>query len=867
MDRDGFFRSQYRNYLILIPIFLVAFGYQIGYSSFALAREANRAEALMQPFLFDPGLVIGSPTPSATVAGIRHGDSLISVNGLVMTSLADFLKIVRAKQPGDRLAVVFQPAHTAERRSVVLTLQSVGASRPNTGDWALVTLIVFMSMFSVAVGIYVSALRPSDIRAFALFGILVGLTQFARAGYPFTWPDWMLEIHTLYTSFLQDTWPAWMMLFGIYFPERSAWDVRWPWSKWIFAGPILGVSVLSATASGIGFYNVSAAKPFLHPLSRLHTPVQILSFLATAVFFIALGLKMGSASNTDSKRRLRILVAGSAISLTPLLLILLWGTFVFRGDFGRFPQFLIIAVVVLLYIFPLTLAYIVIVQRAMDVRVAIRHGVRYTFAKGGLRIVLGCVTGLVMWGLAVAVFSSRANRSVQIAFFAVCAVTASFLIRHVRKRLGVALDRRFFREAYDAEQILNELSDTVRTMIDEQALLSTVTRRISESLHISCVAIFLNQNGTLRPVHSLGCGDLGGLELSETGLVLQRLQGSRESPRVYFDDPSNCVHTAPNEEIEVLKRLNTQLLLPVEVRGKLLGAISLGPKRSEEPYSKADTQLLKSVVFQSGLALENSRLASAVALEIAEREKMNREIEIAREVQQRLFPQNLPPMPGLDYWGACRPAQGVGGDYYDFVPLAGGSIGIAVGDVSGKGIAAALLMASLQASLRGQALQHGGDLTRVMANVNRLVYDATPPNRYATFFYAQYEPDAHRLIYVNAGHNPPVILRRLDGEIHVIRLETGGPVIGLFREAPYQQGSLKLEPGDILVGFTDGISEAMNSQDEEWGEERLLPALQLYADQSAAEIIPSVMAAADIFVDGAPQHDDMTLVVMKLAVA
>src|SRR6185437_10220713 len=113
--------------------------------------------------------------------------------------------------------------------------------------------------------------------------------------------------------------------------------------------------------------------------------------------------------------------------------------------------------------------------------------------------------------------------------------------------------------------------------------------------------------------------------------------------------------------IEVLKRLNTQLLLPVEVRGKLLGAISLGPKRSEEPYSKADTQLLKSVVFQSGLALENSRLASAVALEIAEREKMNREIEIAREVQQRLFPQNLPPMPGLDYWGACRPAQGVGG--------------------------------------------------------------------------------------------------------------------------------------------------------------------------------------------------------------
>lgn len=160
------------------------------------------------------------------------------------------------------------------------------------------------------------------------------------------------------------------------------------------------------------------------------------------------------------------------------------------------------------------------------------------------------------------------------------------------------------------------------------------------------------------------------------------------------------------------------------------------------------------------------------------------------------------------------------------------------------------------------------DLARLISNVNQLVYDATPSNRYATFFYGQYNQHTGVLTYVNAGHNPPIVLRRtVHGAVHVIRLEAGGPVIGLFPNVPYQQGSLVMEPGDIFVGFTDGISEAMNAEDEEWGEERLIPAVAAHKEASAAELIPALMQEADQFVAGAPQHDDMTLVVMKLASA
>src|SRR5215831_6897843 len=189
---------------------------------------------------------------------------------------------------------------------------------------------------------------------------------------------------------------------------------------------------------------------------------------------------------------------------------------------------------------------------------------------------------------------------------------------------------------------------------------------------------------------------------------------------------------------------------------------------------------------QTALAQEVARLTTAIGRETAQRERLNRELEIAREVQEHLFPQRLPAVPGLDYCGQCRPAREVGGDYYDFLELPDGKFGIAIGDVSGKGVGAALMMASLEASLRALAsvVQDPADL---MGRVNSLVYQASASNRYATLFYAQYHPAMRRLTYVNAGHNPPVVLRNNGGVCQVLRLETGGPVVGLLPQR-YERG-------------------------------------------------------------------------------
>lgn len=288
----------------------------------------------------------------------------------------------------------------------------------------------------------------------------------------------------------------------------------------------------------------------------------------------------------------------------------------------------------------------------------------------------------------------------------------------------------------------------------------------------------------------------------------------------------------------------------------------------------------------SGILVNIYKLIPTLAEEALLRARLEREIEIAREVQERLFPQTFPSVVGVEMAAHCRPAQAIGGDYYDFIAIQDASlpeaddaasftnegstrscdrVGIAIGDVSGKGISAALLMASLHASLRGQTLNGGGDLGNKMANVNSLLYQASDSSRYATFFYAELDCDSRMLHYVNGGHNPPAVLRKTDSGWQVFRLEDGGTVVGLLANSAYKQQMLQLLSGDILLAFTDGISEAMNAQEDEWGEDRLIAEAQAHADLNATELMQRLFRAADAFAGGASQHDDMTLLVLRIS--
>jgi sigma-B regulation protein RsbU (phosphoserine phosphatase) len=239
-------------------------------------------------------------------------------------------------------------------------------------------------------------------------------------------------------------------------------------------------------------------------------------------------------------------------------------------------------------------------------------------------------------------------------------------------------------------------------------------------------------------------------------------------------------------------------------------------------------------------------------------------LEGAKDVQQAFFPPQSLSIPCLSCETFYGPANDIGGDYYDFFPLEGGRWGIAIGDVSGKGIGAALIMASLQASLRAQASHSHLDLSTLIGDVNRLVYESSPTNFFASLFYAEYEPATRVLKYVNAGHNPPIVLRTRDGRCEMFHLRSSGMLVGISADAQFPTTTFQLEIDDVVVAYTDGITEVENRRGELWGEQGLANLLSSCSGGTPEHIIKCILDEVSSFADRLPQRDDMTLVVMQV---
>jgi sigma-B regulation protein RsbU (phosphoserine phosphatase) len=258
-------------------------------------------------------------------------------------------------------------------------------------------------------------------------------------------------------------------------------------------------------------------------------------------------------------------------------------------------------------------------------------------------------------------------------------------------------------------------------------------------------------------------------------------------------------------------------------------------------------------------------MTSSISELIEEQRKSQRlenEISIAREVQEQLFPRSLPSLPGIELAAICRPARTVSGDYYDFIPLDSSRVGIALADISGKGISAALLMASLQAALRSQVMLDGGGGTGgLVERLNQHLFKNTSDDRYATLFYAVYDTAAKTLTYTNAGHLAPFLI--MDGRVQ--QLDEGGTVVGLIEDCTYTQGTAKVSPGSVLVAFSDGLTEPENVYGEEFGMQRLKDEILRRTNAPPQRLAESLVAAAEQWTGTAEQADDITVIVAHMS--
>ena len=847
-------------YIILGVLLFCALNAQLAYSGYVLYVQAYRSQHPSLPF-YPANLTTRIAAVPAIYgkSGLKIDDQVLALNGQPVSGLKTLDEARFNLRPGDTLVIRVSRTDQGQHHilNIPVRVQDVPA---DPWEWALVlSLNVFLTLSCLCIGFFIAFARPLDPLAWLAMAMLLSFTQIAASGTSWAiWSPWR-ELLFIYHPILSNSWPLWLVLFALYFPLPFESIKRRQWPQWILALPCIVLAALDIYGNFRAGSHIRELGWLASFDQKANTPVTALFTLYIFAFFYLLNAKKYRLPNNDAKRRMSLMIWGCTAALLPLLPVALAES----GITPRLPPWLTSVCLLMLVLFPITMAYVIVVQQAMDVRMVVRTGVRYAIASNGLKVIRLLLTaGLVALTIHLTVTSGHPWQAVIVA----SAGTALIIgFRNLATKASNWMDRRFFREAYNAELILTELSNSVASMRDVKMLVETVARRIAASLHVQQIAVLLDRNGRYQPVYAMGFNGPPPVEFTRSASTIRLLRQMGSSPtKIYFDDPQSWVHGTPPSEQSALQSLGAEILLPVTLKSRILGLISLGPKRSEAPYSREDLHLLGAVASQTGLALENAELTESIRREIAQRERLDRELEIAREVQQRLFPQTLPVVKGLEFAGYCRPALGVGGDYYDFIRLEDGCLGMAVGDVSGKGIAAALMMASLQASLRGQTIKPCSTLAEMIQHVNRLVYEASATNRYATFFYAQYDPAYRSLHYVNAGHNPPIIYRKNGKGEEIIRLETGGTVVGLFAEFPYQEAKLELQAGDMFIGFTDGISEAMDSTDSEFGEDRLIETLRHCQSRSAAETITCILDQVDAFTAGAPQHDDMTLVVVRV---
>jgi sigma-B regulation protein RsbU (phosphoserine phosphatase) len=331
----------------------------------------------------------------------------------------------------------------------------------------------------------------------------------------------------------------------------------------------------------------------------------------------------------------------------------------------------------------------------------------------------------------------------------------------------------------------------------------------------------------------------------------------REGRPIMVDEALSGTHIPMSEEeVNWLMRNRVALLLPMVTHGRLVGFLGFGMKTEREDYAPEEIRILSSLAPQVALASDNMRLIA----ENVEKRRMEEELQVARRVQKRFLPKVLPKTPGLSIAAKSVFCLEVAGDYYDVIALAGGRSVLAIGDVSGKGAGAALIMANLQASLRALC---GLNLTLdgIILRANELMHQNTEPDQFITLFVGVFDPQEHVLRYVNAGHNFPILIRRTGRDQ---MLDEGGLILGPFPDATYEQGCVRLVPGDALLLYTDGVSEAMNESGDELGEELVRDVLRAHADETPGEIIASVMSLVNLHQGDRPPEDDQTLLAVRV---
>lgn len=655
-----------------------------------------------------------------------------------------------------------------------------------------------------------------------------------------------------------------LVLFVLFYPKETPWITRHPYALYLiflphvihilllfFINPLDKIlhtwalqnwdTRLGILGSLVGFV-ISFFLGLFHFISKFHTNffafVNIL-YVGFAGIWMWLGYRKLEAG--PFKRQVQTVLWGILISVSLYSIAFLLPK-LYLFSLPRIAQFFLTTLGLL--VGTLTIGWAILRYQFLDVRFIIRRSFIFSIAFVALIGIYLKLYGTIRhfietnWGID--------NRFLDVVFIFFALLLFPPFLQWIEKWTELL----FKKHQLDYRYRLQQLSHEILTTLDPEALYEKIVQTLKDTLGVRAVEILQSrEDGTLVRIIEKGNPKA---EFSPDEEWIQWLQKEKEP--IGMGALSSKLHGASS--VESLRKIKASLLIPLLSHDRMVGVLILGEKFNRNPFSLEEITWLTLLANQMAIGIENAQLYKASL----EKQRIEEDIRLAQEIQRNLLPK-CPPK-GSHFELACcnYPSKEVSGDYYDFLSLNERELGIAIGDISGKGIPAAILMSNLQAIFRLAAL-HAHSPSHAMKIMNNQLVHATTLEKFATLFYGIFNQKTLVFHYTNAGHHFP-ILRRANGQIEY--LKTGGLLLGFLKDVAYRSAKIRLFPGDVIVFYTDGVTETQNPEHEEFGEKRLLEILSSHASKSAKEILNAILEGVTQFGQGEAFLDDLTLVVLKI---
>jgi len=784
-------------------------------------------------------------------AGIRDGDKLLAINDTPVTTGVDAQVVLNKVDPGKYAKYLIEKNG---KELAVNVLIKKFFSFPN---FAL-SLIGF---FWLLIGFIVLMAKPDGIVQKLFYGIgatwvlsttivLLQSVFFAE----FSFKNSLLLVLSYIWSISCCYLPFLLVYFFWTFPKQFRFLDRKRVKALIFIIP----GVISIAAFITIFLSFTFSENFVEIFQKIVGYLQILIFSGYIIAYISLIINYRRLETAEEKKPIKIILGAFTLGLLASIYTAFVAPAITDTVFNS-PEFY--TPVILIIALPLAFAYAIFKYQLMDVSVVVKNTIIYGTATLTIAAIYFFVIYVIGQELSKVITGAREYQGITAA---VLFIIFAIVFQSTKDKFQDFLTARFYPEQFAYQKVLVKFSNELPTLVGLEKILESMKETFVSALKIGTFGILVKddeaENYTL--IKSVGISDRsfkieGKNDHSVSPLLKFINEKSLLSEKVFIEQ-HDFINTFPESAAQLIKE-NVYTIIPMIISSRVIGLLLFGLKHSGSQFAGKDLELLSAVANQAAIAIENARLYKTEA----EKNKIQRDLELAYRIQQGLLPKCIPDIHGLDICGEMIPAMQVGGDYYDLITISGSKLFVVVGDVSGKGLSASLYMTKLQTMIQ-IVCTPGKSPKEILIEINRRFYESIERNWFVTMTLALFDMEKRTVKFCRAGHMP--ILFASNGTVHSFRTQGIGIGLekGLIFEKTLIEEEVPIKSGSLFAFFSDGITEAMNEKEDMFGEEQLYKMLRNTSAKRSGEIMNDIWNSVKSFRGSAEQNDDMTMVLVKV---